>query len=375
MANRKLTNNFKYFYVNYLPDRLQRKAVRFFYGIKAESEELEYNCALDSTRNILIILPDSLHEIVLLRKYIISVKEHFEDSVIDVVAPYYAKDIIQSNPYIDGGMFFKHDDIQLFSNDFNELRDTIQNREYDTCFLMEKKLDLLKLVLAASSKAALRIGYKSAASYPFLNFSVIHSPSIKYEGSKNESLLRAIGIKIPRGEVKWAISKAFERDVVNILEQGGYSKKKPLVGINYNPCVNGEYINGETLKCLLIDIEKICQQKSVLFFDPDQEEYLRNTIPAEELKKVILFKCESVGLSNAMMKKCDAFITTNNTLYQFAPLLGINTVAIFPKDQIDQWANLKAKKSSVISVPNLSEVDHSEVIRKTHVFTASKEKA
>ncbi|MFP4520736.1 MAG: glycosyltransferase family 9 protein [Fibrobacterota bacterium] len=368
MAKEKLTDNYKYFWVNYLPTRWKLKASSFFSRARPVTDEIEFNSAFENVRKIVVILPRDQNLIILLQRAIIAVKEHFNRSLLEVVAPASSKDLLQSNPYIDGGIFYNEEDLFIFNPRFRELCQNLKEREFDTCIIMNREFNIQHLILASFSGAFLRIGLESASEFPYINLSIKHDPCITYEGEKNNSVLRSLGISVLKGKMDWKIPKTFTRDVENLLRGSGYSENKPPVVLNTAASISGDFFPPEIVNRLVSLLFSKTGRKTVLFTSLEDRERVFGNLSDEGREAVVPFECDSYGIAAAMMKKGAVFITLNNPYYQLAMLLGVPAVSIFPETQLEKWGGPESVKNKIITSPSASACDAEQIAAKVISF-------
>jgi len=136
--------------------------------------------------------------------------------VVEVIAEADNKDIIKSNPYIDSGIFFSAREFFYDHPAYNELMYTVKNKTYDACFLFNKHVTPLNLLLAGVSAAPLRVSFAGKTLMPFINVGIRPKKEKVYEAefqypdklvhimAFNTEIIAGKPSAVVHSEIKWA---------------------------------------------------------------------------------------------------------------------------------------------------------------------------
>jgi ADP-heptose:LPS heptosyltransferase len=137
---------------------------------------MEFNSALQGVKNILVIMPDTLADNLLLQKVLMSLKTHYNGCNLEVVCRQDFREIIESNEFVDRGIFYLKDEFTFFTPSLKKMCKHIRKQRYDACYLLDYSQNLVKLFIAGISRAAVRIGFDKAAVAPFINIRIKPDP-------------------------------------------------------------------------------------------------------------------------------------------------------------------------------------------------------
>gem|GEM_PF-4445838 len=310
-------------------------------------------------KKVLIILPERTYDAAIVQNTISSLKMK-KGAQIEVVAESGARDLIKSNPDVDGGFFFSEKEFRYNHPAFIELCKAIQQKSYDACFLMKQDAGPLDLLLAAITKAPLRIGFTSPSSFPFLNVCIRPAKKTEHEKDKYESMLRAMGIKTLRTKIAWNLPRTAEKDAEGVIAEAGVNLSNKVVGINLTPAITGQKFPEQLLKKLIIEIESIEGISVVLFhsgYSNDDEAQLARAIG----RKSINYPPHHITFAAALSTKIPLVISLNNLYYQVATMTGSKVLGLFESLEYRRWANFEAGRQEHLSAVKLDKIDVTEI--------------
>ena len=359
----KIAYGFKYFWLNLLGQERQVRVLNFLNKTYALRKTITFNCFIRDFKRVLVILPEKPYEVLLTQRCIAALKEHKADMIVDVIAESTNKDIIKSNPYVDGGIFYSASEFFYNHPAFKELLAVIRDKSYDACFLMKDEVNPLDLLLSAMSMAPLRIGFTGKNVSPFINLSIRPKQGTVYEGDKYEALFKTIGVRMSRSKLRWNIPKATEKDVEGVLVEAGYKIEQPLIGLNISSSINGRTLPASAIKSLIQELSKLGNAEIILFYSSQKESSLMKEL--EGLKKnIVPIPEDQVSFAAAFVYKCDIIISLNNLIYQLAIMLNRPVIGLFEENENQRWALVQENKFEVVIAPRLKNIDTAEITAK-----------
>jgi len=282
---------------------------------------------------------------------------------VDVIAETGSKDIIRSNPYIDGGVFYRASEFYYNHPSFRELLYTLKGRRYDACFLFNRDENPLHLFLMAHSGAALRVGFTGGDLSPFINLSVRPRNGTVYEGDRYESMFRSLGVKITRSRLKWNIAKNMEKDVEALLVQAGYKIEKPLIGIDISPSMSGREFPPDLLKGLIREAAGMTNAEIILFHSRGRDAgTVKN--PSFSGRNVVNIPEDSIAFASAFVCRCDLIIALNNLIYQLAVMMDRPAVGLFESAEVGRWARIEEGRFESVCASKLKGIELKEIVEK-----------
>ncbi len=353
----KIAFGLKFFWLNWLKQDRQTRALNFLNKTYLLHKTISYNDYILKFRKTLLILPEKPYEVMLVQKCIVALKEHRPDMIVDVIAESTNKDIIKSNPYIDNGIFYAAGEFYYNHPAFSELLVVIKDNAYDACFLMKESAGPLDLLLAAATKAILRIGFTGNNVSPFINLSIRPKSGTVYEGDKYEALLKTMGVRMARSKPRWDIPKTTEKDVEGVLVEAGYKIEQSLIGLNVSPSIYGRTFPASTIKEIILELSKKGNAEIILFYSSRKESDIVKEL--EELKKnIVPIPEDQISFAAAFVYKCDILISLNNLIYQLAVMLNRPVIGLFESEENARWAlhqenNVTAERLKGISVEEI----------------------
>ncbi len=356
-----IASGLKYFWLNMSGTDTQS---RFFCKASLASQlrkEISFEEEIKRIRRILIILPDRTYDAALVQNMISSLKAR-RRSQIEVVAESGAKDLIKSNPDIDGGFFIHGHEYKYNHRSFTELCLAVQQKRYDACFLLKQDATPLDLYLAAMSRAPLRVGFHSPHAFPFLNLCIRPAKMTERERDKYESVFRTIGIKILKTEIAWNLPRTAEKDAEGVLAEAGVNFSNPIIGINLTPSVSGKKFSSQFIAALITELSKMEKCSIVLFhagYQDDEMAKLATSIG----KASINYPPHHITFAAAMSRKISLTITLNNLFYQIATTTGNKVVGLFESLEHRRWAVIENGKLVQCSSVSLDTMSIDDIIR------------
>ena len=359
----KIACGLKYFWMNFLGPNTRVRVLRWLSRADGLRTTVYFNRAVSDFRRVLLILPERPFELLLVQKSIVALKQHRENMVVEVIAETGGKDIIRSNPYIDGGVFYRASEFYYNHPSFRELLYTLKGRRYDACFLFNRDKNPLHLFLMAHSGATLRVGFTDGDYSPFINLSIRPRNEAVYEGDQYESMFRTLGVKITRSRLKWNIAKNTEKDVEALLVQAGYKIERPLIGIDVSPSMNGREFPPDLLKGLIGEVTGMNNAEIILFHSRGRD---GNTIKNLSFfnRNVVNIPEDKISFASAFVCRCDLIIALNNLIYQLAVMMDRPVVGLFENAEVRRWARVEEGRFESVCADKLKAIDLKEILEK-----------
>ncbi|MBL8027984.1 MAG: glycosyltransferase family 9 protein [Fibrobacteres bacterium] len=356
---RRVAFGLKYIWLNFLNRELQSKVLCRLSKAHLLRRTISFEDEIHRFKKILIILPERTYDAAIVQSVFSSLKLK-KGALVEVVAESDAKDLIKSNPDVDGGFFFSAREYRYNHPAFIELCNAIQQKSYDICFLMKQDAGPLDLLLAAVTKAPLRVGFPSNSAFPFLNLCIRPSKKTEQEKDKYESMLRALGIKILRGKIAWNLPRTADKDAEGVIAETGVHLSNRIVGINLTPAVTGQSFPIQLLKDIIAELESEEGVSTVLFhagYSNDEEAELAQAVG----RKSINYPPHHITFAAALSKKLPVVITLNNLYYQISAMTGNKVLGLFESLEHRRWSSFEAGKLELLSAVKLEKIDTKEI--------------
>jgi ADP-heptose:LPS heptosyltransferase len=363
----KVAYGLKYAWLNFLGYERQLKALCWLSKAESLHTTLHFNQSIQGFRKALLILPEKPLDLILTQKSIVALKNHRPDISVEVIAESGGADIVRSNPYIDGGVFYNSREFYFNHPAFRELLYTLKGKQVDACFLFNRDRNPLHLFLMAQSAAPLRVSLAGEAVSPFVNLSIRPRQAAVYEGDQYESLLKTLGVKVARSRLKWNIAKSTEKDVEALLVQAGFRIEQPLIGIDVSPSLNGREFPLDLLKGLIQALTGLNNAEIILFHSKERDSSLVKNLSFYN-RNVISIPEDKIGFASTFIYKCDLIIALNNLIYQLAVMLDRPAVGLFEEAEVARWACPEKGRFESVSAPKLRNIGLEEVVAKARTL-------
>ncbi len=182
-------------------------------------------------RGVLIILPREPLDALLHVDNLISLLALFRGSrttllVTAEVAAYYSR--VQG---VDAVVEYEEAALDPFSPEFRETMRMIGDESYDLCVMLEEDPDPALLLFAGQTLAPLRLGFRGADRWPFLNVHVKPSGRDTYLAARNMIIARLLGAR-PKTRNRWVVSREATEDVSQMMKEYRLEQGATVVGVD-----------------------------------------------------------------------------------------------------------------------------------------------
>jgi len=327
---------------------------------KIKQTPIEFNAALSNVKKILVILPNTLPEVLILQKHLMSIKLKYPRCQLDVICDEKYHMVIEGNEYVDHGIFYSKTEFSFFTKPLMALCRHIRKQRYDTTILLEMSRNYVKLFLVAFSKSKIRLGLLSSSETPFVN--LVFRPAAKKTRTTEiyESLLKMIGVKLSTATAKWKSSKSSIRDVNHFLSENKIGPNHLLIGLNLDRNLNNQKFSTLQLDNLCNDLALRFNHPIIGFFESNHR---REEIEADCLKfNIVPFFTRSVSETAAIIEKCTVVVSLNSTTYHLCTYLGKNCVGLFEETELEKWSAKSSDKIKNIVFKSLRKLNNDEIL-------------
>jgi len=337
---------------------------------KVAWKPLEYTRALNSIQKMLVILPDTLQEVLLLQRDLMSLKIHFKQNFrLEVVCEQSFKEIIEGNAFVDQGIFYAKKEFTLFTPSFKDLCKHLRKQRFDAVLLFDRRWSYVKQFLMGVTKAPLRIGLAGKTEVPFVNLSIRPSQHSFHVVNQFDCLLECIGIKVAKTSAKWKTADSSVRDVTHFLEEHQIDRRKKVIGLLLGEDINRNKFPNSFINALVPELAKSLKLPLVGFVDG-----LKNgegTLSKEIQGKVIPYLPRSISESAAMLERCEFIITPHHPVYHLSNYLGKKCIGIFEGGEPEKWASNRSKNCRNIVIKKFKMLDSKKIVDLLRQWTPS----
>lgn len=338
MIQNKISYGLRFSWMNLLSKKARLKALELLTKTKFSTKPIDFSNSLSSFKNVLVILSENPHQILIAQKALIAIKEHRKDITLEVLAERSCKNLIKSNSFIDGGIFYNRQDFLYNNPSFCEMIEEIKGRKYDACFVFDTDADPLKLYTAATTNAPIKIGFSNINAYPFLNLQINQKNRHIYEGDAIESLLKSIGINILENKLQWQISPSTQKDAEMILLDSGYKSNHKLICIDLSKHFGKKPFSLEKTNTIIEALSELDKCEILVLTAPESEK--SEDEPTLNTKHTVTIPSDNISLAAAFMQKCDLVIAANNLFYHLGVIFDKPALGLFSKKEASRWASV-----------------------------------
>ncbi len=215
----------------------------------------------------------------------------------------------------------------LFSRDFDDIGKLFFREEFDLCLVLERTPDISLLFVAGKTAAPLRVGYRGAGEFPFLNMQMSPSPKRPYRADQNAIVAQAFGAS---GDitVRWSVSKETLEEISHMLRELNIHKASKLIGIDVELFVTAFGPDWTEQLCgkLLADKSISCY----FYVDGDSDKAIQQFLTSIELP---VFSGLSASRCAALITRSAGVISGRSIFFELANLLKKPVIGIFDEGQ------------------------------------------
>lgn len=364
MAQRqKIAKGLTYLWLNLLSRRAQLKFLAIFARTNTLRKSISFGEHLDGFRHAVVILPTDPLEVLLTQRCLVALKEHRPDMKVEVIAEARSKEIVESNPYLDGGLYYAAKDFYFNCVEFKALVASVKERSWDACFLMNRGENPLHCLLAVHTRAPLRAGFAEDELFPFINLAIRPKKETVHEADRYGVLLKTLGIKFSKSRIAWQIPKNAKKDLEGLLANSGYDFNGKLIAIDAGPSLSGRALPPALIKYLIENLKESAGLSLVVVASADPGKGTERDLKIGESSILPLYK-ESPSVAAALVERCDAVVAPNTLLYQFSVLMNKPVVGLFEENEAQQWAGDCKDHSEVMIEKRFKDIEPAKVCEK-----------
>jgi ADP-heptose:LPS heptosyltransferase len=270
---------------------------------------------------------DALHQL----QTVIALVSRFTEAEIVVVCELQVASFFEHIQGISEIVTYEAAERYLFSRELTSLGNMLSQREFDVCFLLERRPDPSLLHLMARMCPKVRIGYEGALGYPFLNVRVRPKGVRTHIAEQNLLVAEAVGAKRP-DNTRWTVSKEIVREVVQAIRESGIPQNVPLAGLDAG-FFHEQF--GEQWTDLLIDALRGLDRYSWYLYSYGAP--VQPLLDWLESRKLPTFSALSPSRSAALVDRSAVVVSGRAVMFELAHLLGKPVVGVFEADELSRY--------------------------------------
>ncbi len=230
---------------------------------------------------------------------------------------------------------YRSSQLKLYKGSFTALLKQFRKQFIETAIVLDREVELERLLIAFFSGARIRIGFARPFVYPLINCE-IQSAEYGYEGEKMSRILSSAGAGDRREEISEYVHREDFPQARQYIHFRMPEKDSLLVGLDPGKGMTGHRVIPEILAYLSNNLSSRKKVKVIVILYPWERELVENFSK--------LLKCEVIGIDPgeaeevvSFLAQCDLFISGNTNLFHFSACMGIPTIGLFTKYDGDNW--------------------------------------
>lgn len=327
-GHRRLTKNFRYYFLNFLSKKTRIKFLRFWVRKQCGRHSIHFSTLRQSIKNVLYLLPEDPVETILQIPTLAALQEYLPCSKSKIFCRNDIADLIQGAPGIPKILSYTPDETLLFSDTAKYWIHTIRQQHFDACFLLDRMSDIRRYFICACADIPLRITYTTGESDSFFNLTVRPQTASRFIAEQNLSMIKCLRSSEKVHPYAWVVEENKKQLAKNLLQNHGLIDTESLIGISVDLDAS---LVGELVPVLMD------RKKKVLF--------MSNGNPGKQITDWTsrypdhIFLCPPLSFDEAagVLSFCEYFISGKEQLLYLSWYVGVPVVSVVKKEDIDQW--------------------------------------
>lgn len=309
-----------------------RSLLAWYFGKKLNKAQVSFPLDPSGVKKVLLVIPLDPLEALQQVPTILSLLEYFESAEIvlfctDSIALYFSA--IERVSRVEA---YRPDERFMGSTAFHGWTKAFRDEKFDLCVLLERRSDLPMLALVAGTHIPLRVGFTTAAEFPFLNLSFHPGDSVRYLPEQNLTLARLLGASAPVPQ-RWSSSKKAREEITLLLRESNIAIPSRLIGIDaaYYFSSFGEAWTEELFK-------RLRSFHDVIFYiQGDWIDRGNRTSEWLSRQRIPVFGHLSISQTAALIEHSVMIISGKTSLFELSRMMNKPTVGVFRESEIQAY--------------------------------------
>jgi ADP-heptose:LPS heptosyltransferase len=327
MRKSKFFGSFKSFLSSCLPASARVSLLARAVERKCRAPQFAFPFKCGPSPRLLVILPEdplaALHQVSCL----VSLAAHFKGAHVTVLCEKRVTPFFKTLGGIAELMEYAAPDRYLFSGEFDKIGREISGGRYDVCLMLEPEPDLALLYSAGRSAAPVRIGFRGAGDYPFLNLHVNPAQERPYLTDRGLLVAGMLGVPL-RPKARWSVSKDSADEAALMLREMMVPPASRLIGMD------GAYFFSRHGRQWTESLVDMLQKKPFVCYLFSYDEPGSDVVAWAGRQKLPLFSNLPATRSAAIIYKSEFVVAGPTVLFELADLLGKPAVGVFEQGEI-----------------------------------------
>jgi ADP-heptose:LPS heptosyltransferase len=307
------------------------RLIRLRYGKRLGSGMVEFPLDTARYKRVLVILPEDPLEALHQTNTVLSLKQLFSTAEVSLLCTGPVADFFRLLPGITTIIDYAVADRYLFSRAFGILCGTIEQADFDACFLLEKNPHPALLRAVAAAGAACRIGFYDSAELPFVNVRIRPSGKHSYLSDANTVLPQAIGGQAPK-PLKWSVPKESLQEIRHTLKEHAINPDATVVGLD--AALFFRQFGKQWLEMLVTQLNRCNGISLVCVAEPEMDPEFLAWLKQHS---VGIVPPVSIARLAALIQHSFLQITGNSIAFQLGCLLGKPTIGLFSQAELQTY--------------------------------------
>lgn len=291
---------------------------------------------INDRSRVLVIDSGDLTEILFFAPVLKYLKNKYPGMRVSYLVREGNSELVRTMAQINEMITYEPSHLSFSSTTYFALLKRLRSRDFNIVFVLGTEFNLPRAVLAMVTQAAIRIGFSDERAFPFVNCEVRLGDGIRYEGTKVQSFLTALGMHGWEGLPAWSLSEQDtrwakqmvhfhkpEKDVKLVVVDPGIGKgRHRLVGNSFAYLVNRL---GRRMPCKILVVSNNLDKKRLEQFNGSLDGDLLGMEP------------KNVKESLALLSRADLFVSGNTDYFHFAVGMRIPTIGLFTRLDEQNW--------------------------------------
>jgi ADP-heptose:LPS heptosyltransferase len=291
---------------------------------------------INDRSRVLVIDSGDLTEILFFAPVLKYLKNKYPGMRVTYLVREGNSELVRTMTQISEMITYEPSHLTLSSTTYFAMLKRLRSRDFDVVFVLGTEFNMPRAALAVVTKAAIRVGFASERAFPFVNCEIRLANGSRYEGTKVQAFLTALGMhgweglpgwSLPEQDIRWAKQMVHfhkpEKNVRLVFVDPGIGKgKHRLASEAFGYLV--DHLCGR-LNCKVIAASNNLDAKRLSQF----KESIRGNLVGIEPKNV---KEELALLSCA-----DLLLSGNTDFFHFGVNMRVPTVGLFTRHDESNW--------------------------------------
>jgi ADP-heptose:LPS heptosyltransferase len=227
--------------------------------------------------------------------------------------------------------------LSLTSTTYFSLLKRLRTKQFNVVFLLGTEFNLPRSALAIVTRAAIRIGFAVGdRSFPFVNCEVRLGDGARYEATKVQAFLTAIGMHGWEGLPGWSLPDQDVRWAKQMIHFHKPDKDVRLIAVDPGIGMGGHRLAAESFAYLVNQLStRMSCQIMVVSNNLDKKRLQQFTDRVST--KTLGVQPQSVKESLALLSQSDLLISGNTDFFHFGVGMRIPSVGLFTRHDEQNW--------------------------------------